>query len=28
LREMSSEHTTTTIVPLPIELLKPFLGKN
>lgn len=26
IREMSSEHTTTTIIPLPIELLKPFLG--
>jgi regulator of protease activity HflC (stomatin/prohibitin superfamily) len=26
-REMSAEHTTTTIIPLPMELLKPFLGK-
>ena len=28
LREMSNEHSVTTIVPLPMELLKPFLGKN
>ncbi len=28
LREMSSEHTTNTIIPLPIELLKPFLSLN
>lgn len=28
LREMSNEHSTTTIVPLPIDLLKPFLGKS
>lgn len=28
IREMSSEHTTTTIIPLPMELLKPFLGKS
>jgi len=27
LREMSSEHTTNTIIPLPIELLRPFLKK-
>lgn len=27
IREMASEHSTTTIVPLPIELLKPFLQK-
>jgi len=27
LREMSNEHSTTTIVPFPIELFKPFLGK-
>lgn len=26
LREMSSENTTNTIIPLPMELLKPFLG--
>ncbi len=26
LREMSNERATTTIVPLPIELLKPFFG--
>ena len=26
LREMSNEHTTHTIIPLPMELLKPFLG--
>jgi regulator of protease activity HflC (stomatin/prohibitin superfamily) len=26
LREMSSEHTTNTIIPLPMELLKPFLS--
>jgi regulator of protease activity HflC (stomatin/prohibitin superfamily) len=26
-REMSAEHTTTTIIPLPMELIKPFLGK-
>jgi regulator of protease activity HflC (stomatin/prohibitin superfamily) len=26
LREMSSEHTTNTIIPLPMELLKPFLA--
>jgi regulator of protease activity HflC (stomatin/prohibitin superfamily) len=25
LREMSSEHTTNTIIPLPIDLIKPFL---
>lgn len=25
LREMSNEHTTNTIIPLPMELLKPFL---
>ena len=25
LREMSNEHTTHTIIPLPMELLKPFL---
>jgi regulator of protease activity HflC (stomatin/prohibitin superfamily) len=25
LREMSSEHTTNTIIPLPMELLRPFL---
>jgi regulator of protease activity HflC (stomatin/prohibitin superfamily) len=28
LREMSSEHTTNTIIPLPMELLKPFLGQK
>jgi regulator of protease activity HflC (stomatin/prohibitin superfamily) len=27
-REMSSEKSSMTIVPLPIELLKPFLGKS
>jgi regulator of protease activity HflC (stomatin/prohibitin superfamily) len=27
IREMANEHSTTTIVPLPIELLKPFLNK-
>jgi regulator of protease activity HflC (stomatin/prohibitin superfamily) len=26
LREMSSEHTTNTIIPLPMELLRPFLA--
>jgi regulator of protease activity HflC (stomatin/prohibitin superfamily) len=26
-REMSSEHTTTTIIPLPMDLIKPFLGR-
>ena len=26
LREMSNEHTTHTVIPLPMELLKPFLG--
>ncbi|MFL5812924.1 MAG: slipin family protein [Bdellovibrionia bacterium] len=26
LREMSSEHTTNTIIPLPMELLRPFLS--
>ncbi len=26
LREMSNEHTTTMIIPLPIELFKPFLN--
>lgn len=26
LREMSSEHTTNTIIPLPMELIKPFLS--
>src|SRR4051812_30270335 len=28
LREMSSEHTTTIVIPLPMELIKPFLGKS
>ena len=28
LSEMASEHTTTIIVPLPMELLTPFLGKK
>lgn len=28
LREMSNEQSTTIIVPLPIELLKPFLGSG
>lgn len=27
IREMSSEHSTMTIIPLPMELLKPFLSK-
>ncbi|MBC7691712.1 MAG: slipin family protein [Methylotenera sp.] len=27
LREMSSEHTTNTIIPLPIDLITPFLNK-
>jgi regulator of protease activity HflC (stomatin/prohibitin superfamily) len=26
-REMSSEHTTTTIIPLPMDLIRPFLGR-
>lgn len=26
LREMSSEHTTNTIIPLPMELLRPFIA--
>jgi regulator of protease activity HflC (stomatin/prohibitin superfamily) len=26
IREMSSEHTTTMILPLPMELIRPFLG--
>ena len=26
LQEMSSEHTTNTIIPLPMELIRPFLG--
>jgi regulator of protease activity HflC (stomatin/prohibitin superfamily) len=26
LREMSSEHTTNTIIPLPMDLIRPFLG--
>jgi hypothetical protein len=26
LREMSSEHTTNTIIPLPMELLRPFIN--
>lgn len=26
LREMSSEHTTNTIIPLPMELLRPFIS--
>lgn len=26
LREMSSEHTTNTIIPLPMDLLRPFLS--
>jgi len=28
LQEMSNEHTTTMIVPLPIELLKPFIQQK
>lgn len=28
LREMSSEHSTTMIIPLPMDLIKPFLGKQ
>jgi len=28
IREMSSEHTTTTIIPFPMELIKPFLSKE
>ncbi len=28
MREISSEHNTTTILPFPIELIKPLLGKN
>lgn len=28
LQEMSNEHTTTMIVPLPIELLRPFMGNS
>lgn len=28
IREMSSEKATTIIIPLPMELLRPFLGKN
>ena len=28
IQEISSEHTTHTIIPLPIELLKAFLGKS
>jgi regulator of protease activity HflC (stomatin/prohibitin superfamily) len=28
INEISSEHNTTTILPLPIELLKPFLSKQ
>lgn len=27
IQEMSSEHTTNTIIPLPIDILKPFFGK-
>lgn len=27
MREMSNERTTTTILPFPIDILKPFLGK-
>jgi regulator of protease activity HflC (stomatin/prohibitin superfamily) len=27
MREMSSEHTTTMIIPLPMEIIKPFLPK-
>ncbi|MEK6707164.1 MAG: SPFH domain-containing protein, partial [Bdellovibrionota bacterium] len=27
IREMSAEHTSTMIIPLPMELLKTFLGK-
>jgi len=26
LREMSSEHTTNTIIPLPMDLIRPFIG--
>jgi regulator of protease activity HflC (stomatin/prohibitin superfamily) len=28
IREMANEQSTTTILPFPIELLKPFLGKS
>ncbi|MBL7715305.1 MAG: slipin family protein [Bdellovibrionales bacterium] len=28
MREMSNERTTTTILPFPIDILKPFLGKS
>jgi regulator of protease activity HflC (stomatin/prohibitin superfamily) len=28
IREMSSEHSTMTILPLPIDILKPFLDKG
>ncbi|HUP58727.1 MAG TPA: slipin family protein [Bdellovibrionota bacterium] len=28
IREMSSEHTSTMILPLPMELLKPFMGNK
>ena len=28
IREMANEHSTTTIVPLPMDLFRPFLGKN
>jgi hypothetical protein len=27
MREISSEHNTTTVLPLPLELLAPFLKK-
>ncbi len=28
MREMATEHNTTTIFPLPIDLFRPFLGKD
>lgn len=28
MREMAAEHNTTTIFPLPIDLFRPFLGKD
>src|SRR5262245_21938404 len=28
IREMSSEHTTMTVIPLPMELIKPFLARS
>ena len=28
MREISSEHNTTTFLPIPIDVFKPFLDRN